>query len=462
MAVSGWRAELPNRKTVNSFPALGFRQESFEGAVAETAFAYAKVPFFRSRLKAASINPAEIRSPEDFRRLPSTRKVDYRVNFPHGVLASGKTLKEPLALVSQSSGTGGDRLTTIAHTYSLADRMRVTLSANPALRDALKACRRHRPARYAAPNCSDVECATPYTTIKDRTLPDGTLVLPVAHDLFATPEQMIRQAIDEVAVFKPQWFYADATHLAFLMRNMLRHGAVPPRVVAIALTYTLATKVARRQIREIHGTDVPMAEIVSMSELGWMAIECQAGQMHINNAKFYLEFLVGNRPARPGEPGELVVTSIGDRLLPHLRYRTGDVYRVSDVPCDCGGALPVARHEGRWQTMIRRPGRPLPDGVSPRDVDEAIGADLPIDVYRLQQHADLSCTLSYVPAARTGHSASEPATELHDRLIRLLGEDIRLRVESVTYIPSQRSGKFASCISEVPPRLVGQGDDNES
>jgi phenylacetate-CoA ligase len=425
----------------------GHRPQSFQGALAEIAFAYERVPFFRTHVDAAGLAPSDIRTPEEFRRLPVTRKADYRRNFPQGVLASGKTLTEPLTLISQSSGTGGERLTTIAHTYSLADRMRTTLSANPPLRDALAAFRQHRPARYAAPNCSDVECATPFTTMKDRTLPDGTLVLPVAHDLLATPEHMVDQAIDEIAEFAPHWLYADPTHLAFLGRSMRRRGEPPPGVKAIALTYTLATGIARRQVREVFGPDVPMAEIVSMSELGWVTMECPQGAMHLNDAKFYAEFLVGDRPAEPGETAELVITSIGDRLLPHLRYRTGDIYRLGEGPCACGSGLTVARHEGRWQTMIRRPDRPVHEGVSPRDVDGAVGDDLPIDLYRLQQRADGSCTLSYIPSSP---SETEVTGELHDRLAGLLGEDVALRVEAVDYIPCQRSGKFASCVCEVP------------
>jgi phenylacetate-CoA ligase len=436
--------------------ALGMCRESFEGAVAEIDFAYRQVPFYRAHLDAAGVRPDDIENPADLRRVPTTEKVHYRRDFPHGVLVRGKTLHEPRTLISQSSGTGGDRLATIAHTYALADRMRTTLSANPPLRDALAAARHHRPARYAAPNCSDVECATPYTTMKDRTLPDGTLVLPVAHDLFATPDAMVEQAAKEIFLFDPHWLYVDPTHLAFLLRGMRGRGT-PPNVSAIALTYTLATGIARRQIREAFGTGIPMAEIVSMSELGWVTIECPAGRMHVNNRKFCTEFLVGDRPARSGETAELVVTSIGDRLLPHLRYRTGDLYRLDDAACVCGSELPVARHEGRPQTMIRRSGRPAREGVSPRDVDLAVGADLPIDVYRLHQRPDLSCLLSYVPRS----PAPDPGPQLRDRLVHLLGDGIPVSVEAVGYIPSQRSGKFASCVCDVPFGPRDQGDTDE-
>ncbi|GII66109.1 hypothetical protein Skr01_61940 [Sphaerisporangium krabiense] len=424
---------------------IGFRKSSFEGALSEVAFAYENVPFYGGHLDAAGIRPEEVRTPEDFRRLPATRKVDYRRNFPLGVLARGKTLSEPLTLISQSSGTGGERLTTIANTYALADRMRATLAANPVLREALAGCRSHRPIRYAAPNCSDVECATPFTTVRDRTLPDGTLVLPVSHDVLATPDQLIRQAIDEVKEFEPHWFYADATHLAFLVRQLRLREEKPPPVVAIALTYTLVTGVARRQLLEYFGSGLPMAEIVSMTELGWVAIECPHRRMHVNNLRFYTEFLVGSRPARPGERGELVATSLGDRLSPHLRYRTGDIYTLGEGPCPCGSDLPLARHEGRHQTMIKLARDGEPAWVSPRDVDDAVGDDLPVDVYQLHQLRGGDLEFRYIPSP--GARVREGA--LRERLTELCGDGPRLTIEAVSYIPAGRSGKFASCTSEV-------------
>ncbi|MEV2279123.1 hypothetical protein AB0I72_26420 [Nocardiopsis sp. NPDC049922] len=425
---------------------IGFRERSFAGALSEISFAYENVPFYGDHLRAAGLRPEDVRTPEDLRRVPPTRKVDYRRNFPSGVLVKGKTLAEPLTLKSQSSGTGGERLTTISHTYALADRMRATLSANEVLGEALARCRSQRPARYAAPNCSDVECATPYTTMADRTLADGTLVLPVAHDVLATPDRMVRQAIDEVKEFRPHWFYADATHLAFLVRQLSERGEEPPPVTAIALTYTLATGVARRQLLEFFGPGVPMAEIVSMTELGWVAIECPARRMHVNNVKFHTEFLVGSRPALPGERAELVVTSIGDRLSPHLRYRTGDIYTVEAGPCACGSDLPLARHEGRYTTMIKvvRDGETV--WVSPRDVDDAVGDDLPIDVYQLHQRGNGDLEFRYIPS----RAAKVDEDDLRERLANLFGAGYTLTLEAVAYIPAARSGKFASCTSEVP------------
>src|SRR5689334_3223928 len=96
---------------------------SFDGAMEEVALAYERVPFFRALMERAGLRPGDVRNPVDFRRIPATSKVDYRRNFPAGVLVKGASLNDPFVFRSQSSGTTGERLLTIAHNYLLAERM---------------------------------------------------------------------------------------------------------------------------------------------------------------------------------------------------------------------------------------------------------------------------------------------------------------------------------------------------
>ncbi len=314
---------------------------------------------------------------------------------------------------------------------------------HPAFRAFLMSHPRRRTCRYAAPNCSDVECATPGSTREDRTLPDGTVVLPVLHDLLATPPAMIEQAIRELLDVNPHWLYADPTHLAFLARHMARRGAqAPPSCAAIALTYSLGTAVARRQIAALFG-EVCTAEVVSMSEFGWVAMECPNGRMHLNTRSYYAELLVGDRAARAGELAELVLTSRGDKLSPHIRYRTGDYYRLEAVPCPCGHAYPSVRHEGRWRDMLRRGPEVL---LTPRALDALVGPAPWLDLYKLHQASAAHFVFRYVPA---GDRAPGRESELADALHTVLGRDARIDVEATSYIAGERSGKFASYTSAL-------------
>src|SRR5262249_6578824 len=147
------------------------------------------------------------------------------------------------------------------------------------------------PVRLAAPNCSDVECASPHTTLADRILPDGTLVLGVAHDLLATPPAMVRTTLREMYEWRPDWLYADATHLSFFIREATRASLpLPTSCRGAVFTYTALTRVARRQISAALPS-LLFAEVISMSELGWVAMECPLGTMHLNNLTFFIELV---------------------------------------------------------------------------------------------------------------------------------------------------------------------------
>jgi len=394
----------------------------------------------------AGVSPSDVSTPSDLLRLPTTAKVDYRRNFSRGVLTASVEPNDPLVLRSQSSGTGGDRLVTLSYTYDLTHRMRETVRAHPPFANVLRGLRPQRICRYAAPNCSDVECASPHTTMSDRILVDGTLVLPVGHDLFATPAVMVDQAIAEIEEYGPHWFYTDATHLAFLVRQMRERRLPLPPVSAILLTYTLATHVSVRQIREAF-PEIPISEVVSMTEFGWIAMQCPEGQTHLNTTAFYTELVCDGRIASTGELGELVVTSLGDRLLPHIRYRTGDMYRLLG-PCACGCELPAVRHEGRSRHMIMRGGEIV---LTPKELDDLFGAAPWALVYKLHQLAEDHIRFSYIPsgAPRSG------SDDFREKLQDAVGGSVRVDVEEVPHIATDRTGKFLACTSAVADASAG-------
>ena len=164
--------------------------QRFDAAQKEIAFSFERVPFLRKHMEAAGLKPEDLSSPEALERFPPTEKSDYRRNFPVGVLAQGQNLNQPGVLQMKSSGTESDRLTTAARSIFLARRLMTCLQVNPRF-SFLTTTRQIKSVRFAAPNCSDVECANPNSTFEDRLLPDRTLVLPVYHDLLTTPGKVL-------------------------------------------------------------------------------------------------------------------------------------------------------------------------------------------------------------------------------------------------------------------------------
>jgi phenylacetate-CoA ligase len=417
-------------------------EASFEGAMSELALAYESVPFYRPHLDKAGLRPDDVRTPDDFRRVPATGKADYRRHFPAGVLTRGSTLADDFVFRSRSSGTTGERLVTLAHTFTLAQRQMRTTSVNKDMLRVFAAARPQRVCRYAPPACSDVECATPFTTVESRTLEDGTLVLPVAHDVLATPPELVEQAAAELLAHDPHWLYADPAHLAFLLDAMAERDLPLPAVGGVVLAYNLATAAALRRIRA-RLPESTVVEVASMSELGWLGMTCPHGGSHLNTDSFYLELLAygTDRPAEPGELAELYVTSIGDTLSPHIRYRTGDGYTLLDGDCPCGHRFPRAVHHGRCRDYVT-------DGdtvvLTPRVLDELVGPADWLTFYKLTHRAAGPLLLRYLPVPGADHTG--PAAALAAALGARTGREVT--VSAVGHIEAERSGKLFGCVRE--------------
>lgn len=413
----------------------------------EVLYAYKHTVFFRKHMERAGLTPNDISKANDIDRIPPTAKKDYRKSFPAGVIASGYNLKSPHVMRFQSSGTEGDRLISVVLSYDLARRQANCLSFNSHFQLLWKPGLKLRTCRFAAPNCSDVECANPNSTTESRMLADGTLVLPVYHDLLTTSSQMAHRALDEIEEYDPHLLFVDPTHFAFLMRAMRDSGRVPHKKEGFCIMsgYTLCTQVARRQIKETFGEEVPFADMLGMSELGFLGLECPAGNQHMNTEDYYLEFIRDGRPAELGELSELVITTLGDRLSPHLRYATGDLYRVNAEPCSCGNPAPVVRAEGRAKNVLWLHDNTV---VTPKELDELIGPAPWMDMYQMNQTNDDDFSFQYL-------RNDVWTQQLENQLVESFQEVLKTKnisCSATSYLPADRGGKFLSCISSVAMR----------
>jgi phenylacetate-CoA ligase len=397
----------------------------------------------------AHLSPKDIKTQKAFQKIPPTEKKHYRKNFPMNVLARGYSLKDKGLYRAQSSGTTGERLVTHELGFLFFQRAYGCLSVYPEVISAFYANPRKH-IRYAAPNCSDVECANPNSTLKDRLLNDGTLVLSVYHDMLTTPEHILDQNIEEIEKYQPQMYYIDPTHLAFLLRHMHKRGYAPPKAPVFA-SYTLCTNISKTQVKESFGKNIPIIEFVSMSEMGWLAVECPFGNLHINTKCYYIELMCDGRPAEPGEIAELYITSVDKGCIPHIRYKTGDIYRYIGQECECGHDFPVIQMEGRLRNFVFRDGKIV---LTPRELDEIIGDPSWMDLYKLKQSGDEDFLFCFITNEKYENNDENYIIE---NLYQILGDKINLTIDKTEYIPTERSGKFLSCISSVGQKMIQKG-----
>jgi phenylacetate-CoA ligase len=209
-------------------------------------------------------------------------------------------------------------------------------------------------------------------------------------------------------------------------------GAVRPRIVFCAGEVLDAASSAL--IRRAFG--VAPAGLYGLTEAGLVAWQCRrrAGY-HADPRLCLVEVVRDGRPARPGETGSVLVTSLRARTAPLIRYETGDLAVAAGERCVCGQPLALRSIEGRARDLIT-----AADGrcLTTRAVTDHMAPLLPPDRYRLSQEGAGRFRVNVDPPV-------PPETAAH--LGRLLG-DVELElVEGVP--PARAADKARPVVSDV-------------
>ncbi len=98
-----------------------------------------------------------------------------------------------------------------------------------------------------------------------------------------------------------------------------------------------------------------------ITEAGYsIGVQCPATQgYHIRELDIFIEIISLEEPFLPcseGHMGEVVITTLGRKAMPLIRYRTGDVATLLSGPCACGSPL---RRLSSLQGRIKRDGKKI-------------------------------------------------------------------------------------------------------
>lgn len=130
----------------------------------------------------------------------------------------------------------------------------------------------------------------------------------------------------------------------FLLSNYPNHKIRPKGVISSAETLTEN----KRKIIE-RAFHCKVLNRYGSREVGLIASECslQSG-LHINSDNVFVEVVNNSQAVAVGESGDILVTDLSNKAMPLIRYKLGDVGRLSDQVCKCGRGLPLLNSvEGR-------------------------------------------------------------------------------------------------------------------
>ncbi len=284
---------------------------------------YDGVPFYRAAFDRAGVRPDELRSLDDLRRLPMTRKSDLRDHYPFGLFAAPM---DRIVRLHASSGTTG-RPTVVG--YTRAD-----------LAVWAEVCARSLAASGARPgdvfhNAYGYGLFTGGLGMHYGAELMGLVVVPVSGGNTERQLLLIRD-------FRPRVIACTPSYLLTLADAARAHG-LDPAGVSLRVAVLGAepwTDEMRRQIER--SLPLKAVNIYGLSEVigpgvSNECVEAQRGS-HVFEDHFLVEAVDPNtgEPVPPGTRGELVFTTLTKEALPVIRYRTGDIAALDPAPCPCG------------------------------------------------------------------------------------------------------------------------------
>jgi phenylacetate-CoA ligase len=321
------------------------------------AHTYENAPYYRAKCDAAGLTPQDLTSLEDLARFPFTKKSDFRENYPFGMFA---VPQEQCVRLHASSGTSG-KPTIVGYTQPDIDLWNTLIARSITVAGGRKGDVLHNAYGYGL--------FTGGLGLHGGAQAMGCTVVP------ASGGQTERQ-IQLICDLKPRIICCTPSYMLVLAESLERAG-IDPRATSLEIGIHGAEPWSEEMRREIEKRfEISALDIYGLSEvLGPGVAQERAdarGALTVWEDAFLPEIIDPETGALlpDGEPGELVFTSLSKQAVPIIRYRTGDLSRLS-APA---GIFPLRRMDritGRSDDMLIIRGV----NIFPRQIEELIVAE---------------------------------------------------------------------------------------
>ncbi len=241
---------------------------------------------------------------------------------------------------------------------------------------------------------------------------------------------------------RPHTLSGYAISLELIAERIMELGLTDVRP-ALVLSGAMPLSERGRDVAE-RAFGVRPLELYVTSELGPVGWECpmNRGVLHLNDDVQIVEILdEHDRPAAPGEVGQVVITQLHCLAQPLIRYRIGDLAARIPGRCGCGRGLALLSPvQGRTRHVVRTPDGRVLYGIM---VARLLTPFPQVRRWQLRQTGPADLRLLVVPAE--GWQADTGAAIARE-LERQLGPGLHFHVEPVDDIPLAPSGKFQTMV----------------
>ena len=323
---------------IETMPYEDIRALQNERLVKQVQHVWDNVPYYRAKMEAKGVTPADIQSVDDLYKLPLLSKADLRDAYPYGLL--GKPLNDCVRIHS-TSGTTGKRVVAF---YTQHD---VDLWEDCCARAIVAAGGNEEDVVHVAYGYG---LFTGGAGLHGGSHKVGCLTLPMSSGNTDRQLQFMTDLGSTILCCTPSYaaYLAESIHERGIQDQIkLKAGIFGAEAWSEDMRHDIENKLGIKAY-DIYG-------LTETSGPG-VAFECseQTG-MHINEDHFIAEIIdPETEEVLPlGSKGELVFTAITKEAFPLLRYRTRDICVLSRKKCSCGRThVKMSKPMGRSDDML--------------------------------------------------------------------------------------------------------------
>jgi len=409
------------------FPEEQIRDNQWRDIRKLLGFVFEHNRFYRERFDSLGLRPGDIRSFDDFEKIPVLSKDDIRNNretlISDGYIPEGMNWKRTGGSTGVPLQLYWDKKTT-AFKHALVYRHNSWANFYPGIKQA------------ALWGDTDKKYS-----LKEK-LYHALYVRTIFLDTLNMNDEQMSGFIGRMRRYKPEVLFGHGHSLFVLAQYMKDQEISDIRLRGIISTAETLFPHERKAVEEVFGNIV--FDRYGCEEVSLIGSECEEHDgLHIGAESLYVEIADGDE----NTPGRLIITDLTNYGMPFIRYEIGDLATTKPGKCACGRGLPrVGRVVGRTTDLLYTPDGKKISGVSILDT-------FTIHIPGFKQTQIVQDRLDHLVfhIVRAEDFSDSSLKMLAESVPRFFGPSMKYDVKFVDSIPLTSRGKFQFSVCKIDP-----------